>query len=222
MQGAMGRLGSFISQGVYTVTGPLHPFGGAVDIVVVEQQDGTFKSSPWFVRFGKFQGVLKSREKIVDISVNGVHADFHMYLDHKGEAFFLRKIDSEEQEEEEGQLLCPSSSGDDTDDNNNNLPLKSKSLNFDSEMVMGRTSSRRSRIHGLMFGRNSNKVDSMERAKVTANLLELKWSTNLSDDQSSPKNSGQQTQEVLYLADQLLHPTTEVKTQSPTTHQLRF
>ena len=33
-------------------------------MVVVEQEDGTFKSSPFHVRFGKM-GVLKAKEKIV-------------------------------------------------------------------------------------------------------------------------------------------------------------
>ena len=37
---------------------------GAIDVVVVEQEDGTFKSTPFHVRFGKL-GVMKSREKIV-------------------------------------------------------------------------------------------------------------------------------------------------------------
>ena len=37
---------------------------GAIDVIVVEQEDGTFKSSPFHVRFGKL-GVLKAREKIV-------------------------------------------------------------------------------------------------------------------------------------------------------------
>ncbi|CAL0327074.1 unnamed protein product [Lupinus luteus] len=220
MQGAVGRLGSFISQGVYTVTGPLHPFGGAVDIVVVEQPDGSFKSSPWYVRFGKFQGVLKAREKVVDINVNGVNADFNMYLDGKGEAFFLREIDSEN-----GEFY----SGYETDDNisNNSInndtvkSLKSKSCNFDSEIGgskigMGRSGSRRARLLGLMFGRKSLKgtaeegdeeeergengdgkiVDSIENAEVAANLLELKWSTNLSGDQTPPK----QAHDLLYLA----------------------
>ncbi|CDP01351.1 unnamed protein product [Coffea canephora] len=90
---AVGKVGSFLSRSVYTVSGPFHPFGGAVDIIVVEQQDGSFKSSPWYVRFGKFQGVLKAKEKVVGISVNGVEADFHMYLDHKGEAYFLKEVD---------------------------------------------------------------------------------------------------------------------------------
>lgn len=37
---------------------------GAIDIIVIQQPDGTFLSSPFHVRFGKM-GVLRSREKIV-------------------------------------------------------------------------------------------------------------------------------------------------------------
>ena len=37
---------------------------GAIDVIVVEQEDGTFKSSPFHVRFGKLV-VLKAKEKIV-------------------------------------------------------------------------------------------------------------------------------------------------------------
>lgn len=37
---------------------------GAIDVVVVEQPDGTFNCSPFHVRFGKL-GVLRSREKVV-------------------------------------------------------------------------------------------------------------------------------------------------------------
>ena len=37
---------------------------GAIDVIVVEQEDGTFRSSPFHVRFGKM-GVLKAREKVV-------------------------------------------------------------------------------------------------------------------------------------------------------------
>lgn len=37
---------------------------GAIDVVVVEQGDGSFTCSPFHVRFGKL-GVLRSREKVV-------------------------------------------------------------------------------------------------------------------------------------------------------------
>ncbi|KAE8683623.1 Phosphatidic acid phosphohydrolase 2 isoform 3 [Hibiscus syriacus] len=162
---AVGRLGSYISRGVYTVSGPFHPFGGAVDIIVVEQPDGSFKSSPCYVRFGKFQGVLKSREKVVSISVNGIEANFHMFLDHKGEAYFLREVDGQEGESDG----VPFPSGSETDEPMpaDRMPMKSKSFNYVADKsnsvgevdvsngkILARTTSRRSRIFGF-FGRRS-------------------------------------------------------------------
>lgn len=149
---AVGKVGSLISRSVYSVSGPFHPFGGAVDIVVVQQQDGSFKSSPWYVRFGKFQGVLKSREKVVDISVNGVDAGFHMYLDSNGEAYFLRNADPNG---EEGEfIVSPASSGDEREVPIQEAQLrKSKSTSCDSSTmeadvgegkILARTTSRRS------------------------------------------------------------------------------
>ncbi|KAG2618749.1 hypothetical protein PVAP13_3NG079774 [Panicum virgatum] len=88
----VGRVGSVISQGVYSVATPFHPFGGAVDIIAVEQPDGSYRSTPWYVRFGKFQGVLKGAEKVVTITVNGVEANFHMHLDNSGQAYFMREL----------------------------------------------------------------------------------------------------------------------------------
>lgn len=61
----MNYLGKFISnfRHVYNEINPA-TLTGAIDIVVVEQPDGTFTCSPFHVRFGKI-GVLRSREKIV-------------------------------------------------------------------------------------------------------------------------------------------------------------
>ncbi|XP_048500772.1 phosphatidate phosphatase PAH2 isoform X3 [Beta vulgaris subsp. vulgaris] len=200
---AVGRLGSYISRGVYTVSGPFHPFGGAVDIIVVEQQDGSFKSTPWYVRFGKFQGVLKATERVVRINVNGVDTDFHMYLDNKGEAFFLREVDAAEGETESCSL-----SGDEMEGKSDIWRTKkSMSCNYDasrtnmvSELegsnrkVLTRANSRRERILGLPIGRRSMKengfqdgeasveadrVRSLERAEIAADLLEVRWTTNL-------------------------------------------
>ncbi|XP_022859166.1 phosphatidate phosphatase PAH1-like [Olea europaea var. sylvestris] len=91
----VGKVSTFITQGMYSVATPFHPFGGAVDIIVVQQQDGTFRSTPWYVRFGKFQGVLKGAEKVVRIEVNGIDANFHMCLDNSGEAYFVREVISD-------------------------------------------------------------------------------------------------------------------------------
>ncbi|CAN6327948.1 unnamed protein product [Urochloa humidicola] len=88
----VGRVGSVISQGVYSVATPFHPFGGAVDIIAVEQPDGSYRSTPWYVRFGKFQGALKGAEKVVTITVNGVEASFHMHLDNSGQAYFMCEL----------------------------------------------------------------------------------------------------------------------------------
>jgi len=51
---------------------------GAIDVVVVEQPDGSFTCSPFHVRFGKL-GVLRSREKIVRITINAMDGRFHWY-----------------------------------------------------------------------------------------------------------------------------------------------
>lgn len=256
---AVGKLGSYISRGVYTVSGPFHPFGGAVDIIVVQQPDGSFKSSPWYIRFGKFQGVLKTKEKIVSISVNGVEAGFHMYLDHKGEAHFLKESDTEEGEvvifpqtsggerEErlgdtvEGEVaILPQTLGSEREEGLRDTEggevvissqtsegereeilgdaqfRKIQSYKYDRSMrdsvapngaqngkILNRTTSRRSRILGLMFGRRSMKkselnrgvdrVNSLERAEIAADLLELKWSTNLLDSNGSPKKPTDKT-----------------------------
>lgn len=100
----VGKVGSLITQGVYSVATPFHPFGGAVDVIVVQQQDGTFRSTPWYVRFGKFQGVLKGAEKIVRINVNGIEANFHMFLDNSGEAYFIQEVESGKGNETNGVL----------------------------------------------------------------------------------------------------------------------
>ncbi|RUS88986.1 hypothetical protein EGW08_003233 [Elysia chlorotica] len=71
---------------------------GAIDVVIVKQPDGTYHSSPFHVRFGKL-GVLRSREKVVDIEINGEPIDLQMKLGEAGEAFFVQEIESEEEED---------------------------------------------------------------------------------------------------------------------------
>ncbi|XP_059159928.1 phosphatidate phosphatase LPIN2-like isoform X2 [Physella acuta] len=70
---------------------------GAIDVVIVKQPDGSYHSSPFHVRFGKL-GVLRSREKVVDIEVNGEPTDLQMKLGEAGEAFFVQEIESEEED----------------------------------------------------------------------------------------------------------------------------
>lgn len=187
---AVGKLGSYISKSVYTVSGPFHPFGGAVDIIVVEQPDGSYKSSPWYVRFGKFQGVLKTKEKVVGISVNGVEVGFHMHLDHKGEAYFMKEVDVEE----EFAYSPPSSSGEDMDRQSGNSWSDSNACENNRNGV-ARTNSRRSQILEHVFGREEEytsgviRTKSLERAEIAADLLELKWCTNLASSRRRKDNT---------------------------------
>ncbi|KAF6213009.1 hypothetical protein GE061_010723 [Apolygus lucorum] len=72
---------------------------GAIDVIVVEQPDGTYTCSPFHVRFGKL-GVLRSKEKIVDIEINGEPVDIHMKLGESGEAFFVEEVEYGEGDDE--------------------------------------------------------------------------------------------------------------------------
>ncbi|XP_067109959.1 phosphatidate phosphatase LPIN2 isoform X1 [Osmerus mordax] len=65
---------------------------GCIDVVVVRQRDGTYQCSPFHVRFGKL-GVLRSKEKVIDIEVNGEPVVLHMKLGDNGEAFFVQETE---------------------------------------------------------------------------------------------------------------------------------
>ncbi|XP_072487580.1 phosphatidate phosphatase LPIN3 isoform X2 [Notamacropus eugenii] len=78
---------------------------GGIDVLVVKQPDGSFLCSPFHVRFGKL-GVLRSREKVVDIEINGEPVDLQMKLGDNGEAFFVQQLQTSE--EEVPSRLCTS------------------------------------------------------------------------------------------------------------------
>ncbi|KAL5493708.1 hypothetical protein EMCRGX_G014927 [Ephydatia muelleri] len=69
---------------------------GAIDVVVVKQKDGSLKSTPFHVRFGKL-GVLRTGDlkKEVEIEVNGTLIDLKMTLDESGSAFFVKSKSEE-------------------------------------------------------------------------------------------------------------------------------
>jgi phosphatidate phosphatase PAH1 len=85
---------------------------GCVDIIVVEQADGSLKCTPFHARFGKLK-ILKSKDKIVKIHVNNCEANFAMKLGSAGEAFFendvhqIVKVDKSSQNMEEEPLILP-------------------------------------------------------------------------------------------------------------------
>lgn len=61
---------------------------GAIDIIVVEDDDGVRRCSPFHVRFGKLQ-LLKSRGMAVDVWLNDVKTDLTLRLGTAGEAYFV-------------------------------------------------------------------------------------------------------------------------------------
>lgn len=94
---------------------------GAIDVIIVEQPDGTFMCSPFHVRFGKL-GVLRSREKIVDIEINGEPVDIHMKLGESGEAFFVEECLPDDEEVPAHMATSP-------------IPSSSFIANFDASIV---------------------------------------------------------------------------------------
>ncbi|OAD01282.1 hypothetical protein MUCCIDRAFT_127946, partial [Mucor lusitanicus CBS 277.49] len=95
----VGRIGSLITSlnNLYNEINPA-TLSGAIDIIVVEQEDGDLASSPFHVRFGKLS-VLLPQEKKVEISVNGDKVPYLMKVGEAGEAFFVFETDHEVPEE---------------------------------------------------------------------------------------------------------------------------
>ncbi|KAJ4295930.1 lipin Ned1 [Collariella sp. IMI 366227] len=79
-----------LSDSVSTAWNSINPatLSGAIDVIVVEQEDGTLSCSPFHVRFGKFS-LLRPYEKKVEFKVNGVKQPYSMKLGEGGEAFFV-------------------------------------------------------------------------------------------------------------------------------------
>lgn len=87
----VGKVGDY----VYNQWNSLNPatLSGAIDIIVIEQPDGSLHCSPWHVRFGKFQ-IIKPLQKKIDLYVNDIKTDMPMKLSDGGEAFFVFETDA--------------------------------------------------------------------------------------------------------------------------------
>lgn len=79
-----------ISSGVGAAWNSINPatLSGAIDVIVVEQDDGYLACSPFHIRFGKWR-LLRPYEKKVEFKVNGQKQEFPMKLGEGGEAFFV-------------------------------------------------------------------------------------------------------------------------------------
>ncbi|KAF1966657.1 LNS2-domain-containing protein [Bimuria novae-zelandiae CBS 107.79] len=83
---------------------------GAIDVIVVELEDGSLACSPFHVRFGKYQ-ILRPSDKKVEFKVNGEKKDYAMKLGEGGEAFFVFETTSAIPEDmQTSPLASPASS----------------------------------------------------------------------------------------------------------------
>ncbi|KAL2258327.1 hypothetical protein VTK26DRAFT_8396 [Humicola hyalothermophila] len=101
-----------LSDSVSTAWNSINPatLSGAIDVIVVEQEDGTLACSPFHVRFGKFS-LLRPYEKKVEFKVNGVKQPYSMKLGEGGEAFFVfETTDTIPQSLQTSPLVSPASS----------------------------------------------------------------------------------------------------------------
>lgn len=89
-----------------SVNGLTPHMAGAIDIMVVEQPDGSLRCSPFYVRFGKYTP-MRARDRVVRVSVNGDDLPpsvLSMHLGAYGQAYFAAETtEMMSEEEEEGE-----------------------------------------------------------------------------------------------------------------------
>ncbi|KAF5237590.1 hypothetical protein FAUST_5933 [Fusarium austroamericanum] len=101
-----------LSESVSTAWNSINPatLSGAIDVIVVEHEDGSLVCSPFHVRFGKFS-LLRPSDKKVEFKVNGVKQSYSMKLGEGGEAFFVfETTDRIPQSLQTSPLVSPASS----------------------------------------------------------------------------------------------------------------
>lgn len=85
-----------IAQKIKDFTKTINPntLTGAIDVLAIKQEDGTFTSTPFHIKFGKL-GVFRPYNTKVFISINGEQLnDLQMILDEEGKAYFIEKKDT--------------------------------------------------------------------------------------------------------------------------------
>ncbi|KAK3693710.1 Lipin/Ned1/Smp2-domain-containing protein [Podospora appendiculata] len=133
-----------ISDSVSTAWNSINPatLSGAIDVIVVEQEDGTLACSPFHVRFGKFS-LLRPYEKKVEFKVNGIKQEYSMKLGEGGEAFFVfETTDNIPQSLQTSPLVSPVSSPPLSAQNTSATGLQEpESLDLNEAAVKARSSS---------------------------------------------------------------------------------
>jgi len=114
---------------------------GAIDVIVVEQEDGSLACSPFHVRFGKFS-LLRPYQKKVEFKVNDAKQDYAMKLGEGGEAFFVFETSDDIPEAlQTSPLVSPASSPPLSADGSSATLIEPDFLALDSEKGKSRSSS---------------------------------------------------------------------------------
>ncbi|KAI9744433.1 MAG: hypothetical protein M1818_001962 [Claussenomyces sp. TS43310] len=115
---------------------------GAIDVIVVEQEDGSLACSPFHVRFGKFS-LLRPFEKKVEFRVRDQKQNYAMKLAEGGEAFFVFETsDNIPEDLQTSPLVSPTSSPPLSAEGSNISGLQEPDF-FDLSIGDGRSGSRR-------------------------------------------------------------------------------
>lgn len=62
---------------------------GAIDVIVIQQENGSLASTPFYCKFGKI-GVFQTIEKTVEVRINGeLNSNFKMVFADNGDAFYI-------------------------------------------------------------------------------------------------------------------------------------
>ncbi|KAH9419199.1 Lipin-3 [Dermatophagoides pteronyssinus] len=181
-----GKIFSNISQ-AYSELNPA-TLTGAIDVIVVEQEDGTYLTSPFHVRFGKM-GVLRSREKIVDIEINDEPVEIHMKLGDSGEAYFLEECDDEDENEvlavDDTAATTPDGQTNDLLNDNDNEP-KCEQPGHDSSLE---TSARNDLPDSIIIDNNNESTYIEPIHSSTTNIVQVTNKSIIAIDQSSTDSS---------------------------------
>ena len=81
----LSSVGSFVSSALDFNKATLT---GALDIIAVRYDDGSLRVTPFHVRFGKLK-LLRSRDKLVRVLVDGAPTELVMRLGAAGEGYFI-------------------------------------------------------------------------------------------------------------------------------------
>ena len=73
---------------------------GAIDVLVIQHEDGSLRSSPWYLRIGKYKVLRNPRDRVIKITVNEQLMDFEMKLSSTGDAYFCEATDEKPAEED--------------------------------------------------------------------------------------------------------------------------